>query len=406
MKKFAVMVSVTITLAYGAMAQNGESAPVQPASRPTATSQAGKILKFPGLLADLDKRRIVMDTEVCLTEGSLELLVCAWNTKEHESILRTHAKAAHLHAALLALGLTQGIAAHWTAPNDDGKLIPPRGPELKITLRWKDQQGAQMESDAANWISAGENRKPLPISKWVFVGSEISPNGEYVADNANYGHIISVSNFPDTVIDVPFESTDKDAELVFAANTKSIPPKGTAVQVVITPTEGAQKSPFARALLEIDRLGQMRMDGKPIAVDELEKWASGFTEVHERGMVVIRAEGQVPVFNVEMARQELRVGGVRDFEEQFLSPEQPLLPRTAQQVEQAMKEWAAKFSRPGDYVVEPSQEVQDTLRDIARQIQELDGTRELWKSYEVQLRKAVQEYQASTRPVGGKPDGK
>ncbi|MFB3890548.1 MAG: YdjY domain-containing protein [Phycisphaerae bacterium] len=378
-----------------------------PATTPATSSQpAGKVLKLPGLTVDLDKRQIVLDTTVCNRKAFLELLVCRTDTKERESILSTKAKGANLHAALLALGLAQGIPAQWSGDDENGKFLPPRGAELKLTLRWKDKDGKAREADPSEWIVTADKRKAVPPKKWVFVGSDIAPNGMYIADHPDLGHIISVSNFPDSVIDVPFESTSSDEALEFAANTDKIPDKGTPVEVVITPLEGADKSPYARATLEIDRLGQLKIDGQAVSADKLSDWAGHFSDIHNKAQVVIRADGRALVYDVEAAKQAMRLGGIRSFREQFLTPDATVLPRTAAQVKEALSVWAEKFAHPRDYIMDPGEDADGVLKDIAQYIAEQDAGKELLKDYAAKLRKAAADYRASTQPAGKPAPGR
>src|SRR5262249_40540047 len=46
------------------------------------------------------RKRILIEAEVCLREGPLELLMCRKQTKEHESILHTAVDARLIHATL------------------------------------------------------------------------------------------------------------------------------------------------------------------------------------------------------------------------------------------------------------------------------------------------------------------
>ena len=94
-----------------------------PTARPTSqpASAQPRVVEFPHLRIDTARQEISIQAEVCLRSGPLELLLCGWDTKEHESVLRTKAQASHLHGALLLLGLTPGKPAQWMAPDDDGE---------------------------------------------------------------------------------------------------------------------------------------------------------------------------------------------------------------------------------------------------------------------------------------------
>ena len=392
MNHVIVMVSMLMSLAGACLAQ-ATSAPA------SSSKPSDKVLKLPGITVDLAKRQIVVDSAVCQRKNPLELLLCRWDTKERESILHTKATAANLHAALLALGLTQGIPAQWSGDDENAKFVPPHGAELKITLRWKDADGKSREADPSEWLATGEKRKAVPPKNWVFVGSSITPSGVYLADHPDYGHVISVSNFPDTVIDVPFESTSSDELLEFVPNTDKIPPMGTAVEVVIAPVKDAENSPYARATVNIDRFGQASVEGKALSGDKLTEWANEFSDKHNRAEAVIRADGRAMVVDVQTVRGALRLGGIRSFREEYVSLPKAVLPRTAGQVKDALSGWADKFAHPRDYIVEPAEEAADDLKDIAVEMRNLDSAKELLRDYASQLGKALEQYKASTQPA-------
>ncbi len=52
---------------------------------------------------------------------------------------------------------------------------------------------------------------------------------------AEGGDFICVSNFPGAMLDVPVESSQGTADLLFEAYTEHIPPRGTKVRMVLTP---------------------------------------------------------------------------------------------------------------------------------------------------------------------------
>lgn len=54
------------------------------------------------------KRRVLVNAEVCLREGQLELFLCRKQTKEHEAILTADVDARKIHAALIAAGAVEG----------------------------------------------------------------------------------------------------------------------------------------------------------------------------------------------------------------------------------------------------------------------------------------------------------
>lgn len=378
--------------------------PVVPASAaaPVAAGPPASAAAEPRIgLVRLDpaRRQVSFEAEVCLREGMLEFLICAWDTKKHESILHTKARASHLHAALLLLGLSAGKPARWSGEDEDARFLPPAGAGLEIALLWKDKDGKLKRAEAFEWIRGAQGRKFTPPKEWVFVGSDILPDGRYWGELE--GEVVSVSNFASAVIDVPFESSNKDAMRDMCANTAAIPPVGTKVDVIVTALPNAEKAPHARATLEIDAFGRMSIDGQPIDLDQLEKWAVKDLQRHEKGMVVIRADGRALVHDVERAHQQLRIGGIRDFLFQRVPPEDELLPRTPQQAEKALKEWRDIFANWRDQIREPGEQAQRVLDQIELQTRLLEGRKNLLREYAAHLREAMKEYRASTQPAGG-----
>ncbi len=207
---------------------------------PTKTEVPKKLSKDPPgmkrLQPDADvwidpkNKRVVMDGVVCLRAGTLEMLACIKGTKEHESILAIDTKAYPVHAALLAVGAKAGSPVRFQP-----KYEPATGTPVDITLVWKDEQGKEHHARAQDWIRNLRTRKPFEYS-WVFAGSGFFEDEDgqkhYLAEG---GDFICVSNFPGAMLDVPVESSQGTADLLFEAYTEHIPPRGTKVRMVLTP---------------------------------------------------------------------------------------------------------------------------------------------------------------------------
>ncbi|HSG68804.1 MAG TPA: YdjY domain-containing protein [Planctomycetaceae bacterium] len=99
------------------------------------------------VLLDRDDHKLILETEVVLRAGLLEMLVCLKQTKEHESILSLDAKAATVHAGLLALGSQPGTPVKF-----DPEFQPPQGQVIEIWMMWKDAEGKWQRTKAQNWI--------------------------------------------------------------------------------------------------------------------------------------------------------------------------------------------------------------------------------------------------------------
>jgi hypothetical protein len=368
----------------------------QPTTAPTSqpTTARSDRIEMPGLTIDRKANQLLLDARIVQAEYNLEFLLCKAGTKEYESVMSTPVQPWQIHAGLLLLGLDPGIPAH----AEGETIVPPRGAELTIEVRWKDKQGQARSVPAEEFLAPrSEDQPKRKPARWVFIGSMILPDGSYLADSN--GGIIAVANLASAVIDVPFESTRAINERDFVVNRKALPPAGTAVTLVITPVEAAARSPWARALLEIDPAGQMRIDSEPIALEALEAWASAYTRRHPKAQVLIRSAAMTPACYSRIAQTELKLGGVFDFQFDVAPMTGPLLPRTPAQMQTDLARWAEHFANPQDRIRDPGREVLETLREIQRQRRFHQDMIELWTSYDRQLRKQLAEYEASrTQP--------
>jgi hypothetical protein len=191
-----------------------------------------------------EKRRVIVQAEVCLREGNLEHLMCKKAMKEHEAILTADVDARDIHKALIVAKATPGTTVRYK----DDTVIPPTGTKIKVTLTYKDKDKAKTVP-GRDWIRDVKTKKSLNVD-WVFAGS-------YLMDNtlekdkpplyaANGGDVICVSNFAEAMLDLPINSSKNNNELEFEAFTERIPPVGTAVAVILEPVLDVkkEKDPF------------------------------------------------------------------------------------------------------------------------------------------------------------------
>lgn len=112
------------------------------------------------VLLDRNRKRVVVKAEVCLRNGSLEMLLCLPQTKEHESILKYEGDARTLHAGLVAAGIEPGKPVSF-----DPDFTPPQGPVMDLTLHWTDAKGVSRTAPAGDWIRTSTDKwyeAPLP----------------------------------------------------------------------------------------------------------------------------------------------------------------------------------------------------------------------------------------------------
>ncbi len=246
--------------------------PSAPAASPASPSQAppppGLVTIFPSVRVDRAAGVVEFDATVPIDPRDpntptifLEVIACPRDTKEHETLLVTSAKPSHIHAALLLIGLEPGAPGRVEWKDKAPVRIPPRGPEVDITFRYRDQNGASHEARPADWIKDGQTDRPMPgrtgestaAPRWVFAGSlmrnAMTESGvrmpRYEADAD--GTLIGFATFGSELLayaEVISHESSVDAP-VWIADAKTIPQVGTSVVVVLR-ARGAGVSPAPR----------------------------------------------------------------------------------------------------------------------------------------------------------------
>ena len=213
-----------LTLLAGAFCQPPAITPPQDPSKPVV------IPLGPSLRLDKTNGRVVIDAEVVLREGPLEMFLCPRRSKEHESVMVADVRSRDVHFALLLAGATPGKPVQFDPPRT------PRGQRIKVWIE-REIEGKTVLLDAREWIR-DEQAKHAMTADFVFVGSQFirAPGSErtfYVGDD---GYLICVANFQAAVIDVSQRSTAANAEQrLFIPFTDQIPEKGTKVRLLLEP---------------------------------------------------------------------------------------------------------------------------------------------------------------------------
>lgn len=201
-----------------------------------------KLIEAPGLKGVVmevrpDKsRRLLIATEVCLREGALEVLLCKKGTKEHEAILKVDIDAQELHKLLLLAGAEAGKPTQFVDPKTEMPAYKPAtGTKINMTVHYT-KDGKPFTHPVQDWV--WDSKKKASIAHgWVFAGSIIieDPDTGKKFYGANSGDIISISNFPYAMLEIPSEISKDDAQLTFEAKTDKIPPLGSKVWLIMEP---------------------------------------------------------------------------------------------------------------------------------------------------------------------------
>jgi hypothetical protein len=251
---------------------------------------------------DVPKKRVLLRTEVACNNCLLEMLLVPEGNREHETILRIRSKAYVIHTALLALGMEPGKPAQFSPEfvppsgptvaielawvDEKGKLqrtaaqdwmrhnihryyaAPLSGPPPGLILPYKDLRwdkfnneilwyGPMSDEDRDDLLSKWKNEDYQKVirkfhtdsqsrsmtARFVFVGSSMytdEQTGEQFYQ-AEGGHVICTSNFPDALLDVQEESSASDGSQAYEGWTERIPPQGTQVLMILTEGKETKK---------------------------------------------------------------------------------------------------------------------------------------------------------------------
>ncbi|MCE9534581.1 MAG: YdjY domain-containing protein [Planctomycetes bacterium] len=177
-------------------------------------------------------RRVHVIGEVCLREGPLEVLLCKKDTKEHESVLRADVDGREIHLALLAAGAKFGSTVKFVPV-----YKPATGDVIKVSVTFN-KDGKLQTKPAQEWIQHLRSKKQMSHD-WVFAGSRFFKEPDNPTKPpfycANNGELISIANFPDSMLDLPVKSSKEESELGFVAWQDRIPPLKTKVIVTMEP---------------------------------------------------------------------------------------------------------------------------------------------------------------------------
>lgn len=227
---FSALILVLLSALFSVSAE--ESAPEKAAATPLVDrpEELKRLDANDPIWVTPDRTEVVLLGTICLREGLLEFFVCRKGSKEHESIIALDIKPYLIHAALLVIGAEKGTPARF-----DPEFAPPTGDEIDIRVRWRDPSGERREVRAQEMVREEKSGEPMK-APWVFTGGVLGKTEEgkpyYLADIT--GEIFGVSNFPGSILDVPFESSSSNEDLFYEPFTEHIPEVGTSVTLILS----------------------------------------------------------------------------------------------------------------------------------------------------------------------------
>lgn len=219
--------------------------------------------------------RVVLDGVVQVDRGpsdGLEVFACLREGKTHEAFLRLAGDAGDVvkAAGIAALGLADG------RPAEENRGIPARGTPVRLTVLWKDEDGAWRWSDAASLVRDRRTDRAFPALPWVWTGSRILlvteslPDGKTVRRERfmlDSTRSLAVNyDEPDALLASPFPCAAEDAR--FEVNSAIAPPPTTPMHLALSPAE---------TVLQLRLLpdGHLERDGAAIEGPALEEALAG-----------------------------------------------------------------------------------------------------------------------------------
>lgn len=248
-RRLVDLVVLPLVLAASCAPRPSRPAPPSPSASRPAFEEV-----FPHVRIDRALALVEFDAVVALNfhdpetpDTFLEQIVCLPDTKEHESLVVSRARASEIHAALLLAGLTPGHPGSWRL--EDQRLVPiePTGTPLHIEFVHRDANGQEVSSDPLAWAidatrgrtlrSHMESRFPGQPA-FVFAGSRfVSYNGPEVYDADLAGTVVGLTTFGGETIAlrevISHESAIQPPE--WLAHNERIPPADTPVRVRVRP---------------------------------------------------------------------------------------------------------------------------------------------------------------------------
>jgi hypothetical protein len=166
---------------------------------------------------------------VNMTMGLVEYAVVTSGGKVHESVFKTEAEPAHIHAAMLLLGAKVDTNLETAVFFDPQRQIP--GPKLKIEVASVATDNANKPIDAF-LRNAQEGARENHVPFWIYNGSRFS-GGVFLAQRE--GSIVSLIADPAALINNP--RRDRENDELWSVKTTALPPVETAVEIRMTLTD-------------------------------------------------------------------------------------------------------------------------------------------------------------------------
>ncbi|MDX2146407.1 MAG: YdjY domain-containing protein [Planctomycetota bacterium] len=234
------------------------------AAAPSSTVPSPWIDAFPHVRVDLKRQLVEIHGEISVDAHNpetpkpyLEVMVCAAGTREHEALVVTRARASHVHAALLMIGLAPGKPGSWKPVRDAGasrlERVQPTGDSVVVWMAPAPSPTQTLDFPSPAWsklsqfvlvepkmtpLGGVEPSDPQSQRGWVFAGSfeRERPAGGITYQADLEGNIVGLTTFGDEVVawrEVHSHAADHETP-AWLPDPARLPPAGTPVRVIIS----------------------------------------------------------------------------------------------------------------------------------------------------------------------------
>jgi hypothetical protein len=227
--KSRLAVSVCASLLLGARhhapAASATNAPhaSATATNTPANTVAVHTLELGAVRIDKERRTVSFPVMINQRTGVVEYAVVTTSGKTHESVFRTEAQPAHIHLAMLLLGVKPASTNVFSA----NLSIPPPGEPVTVEVSWRNGRG-EIRSALEEFIVAGNDHHTFPKGPWIY-------NGSYLAQRTflaqRDGSIISVHIDPDALINNPRPGRENDD--LHSVNSAALPAEDLPLKITL-----------------------------------------------------------------------------------------------------------------------------------------------------------------------------
>lgn len=194
---------------------------------PNAESLGSGKYRIGSITVDTENREITVPGVWHMNEGTIEYIAAIkGGHKLYETILEMDVNAYEFNLALILIGLDQKKGRPAKFHFDP---VSPEGDQVEIWVDWE-YGGKKMNMRAEELIYDAEKKAALSSMNWVYTGSTILPDGQYMAQKD--GILIGFVHDPAAIIDAATKSGLVPYGML-VVNKKIAPPKGTKIMLKV-----------------------------------------------------------------------------------------------------------------------------------------------------------------------------